>query len=82
MPQPVYLPAARDATVRYLADPLNRRALRERLAYGEGVYAAYSQAIAAACPALPETYYSDVVDMVRRALAAGRQPMIRRVVAV
>jgi hypothetical protein len=75
---PVFLPAARDAAVRYLADPAHRRTLRERLAYGEGVYAAYAQAVAVACPDLSGTYYADVVDMVRRAIKAQSPRMIRR----
>jgi hypothetical protein len=78
-PQPVTLITARDDTIRYLQDPLNRRVLQARLSYGEGVYAAYAQTVRAACPSLPQAYELDVVDMVRRALTAQPRRQVKRV---
>ena len=74
---PLYLITARDKVLRYLADELNRRVLRQRLAI-EGIYPAYAQTIAAACPELARNFYEDVIDMVRRALLAEKPQMVKR----
>ena len=75
---PVYATDARDATLRYLRDPLNMRVLRQRLAV-EGIFPAYAQAVRAAYPSLPRTFEADVVDMVRRALRAQTPRVVKRV---
>ena len=76
--RPVYLITARDQIVRHLADPVARSRLRERLVT-EGLWPAYTQAIAEAKVTIPASYYVDLVPMIRAALRAQVQPMVRRV---
>lgn len=76
--RPVYLITARDQIVRHLADPVARSRLRERLVT-EGLWPAYTQAIAEAKVTIPASYYVDLVPMIRAALRAQAQPMVRRI---
>jgi hypothetical protein len=74
---PAIYAAARDSTLRYLADPRHASELSMREAI-QGRQVAYIQAVREACPSLSRTWEDDVAEIVRAARRARAPKVAKR----